>query len=94
MTEPRKFVTIGGVDRREFLARSGGLASVALLLGCESRGPKSAEKLLRYAERKNLVVERALFRHTAMDKVQSGAHDHHILALRVPEQFLGRFWSA
>ena len=75
MTEPRKFLTIGGVDRREFLARSGGLASVALLLGCESRGPKSAEKLLRYAERKNLVVERALYRHTAMDKVQSGAHD-------------------
>ena len=31
VTEPRKFVTIGGVDRREFLARSGGLASVALL---------------------------------------------------------------
>ena len=25
VTEPRKFVTIGGVDRREFLARSGGL---------------------------------------------------------------------
>jgi DMSO/TMAO reductase YedYZ molybdopterin-dependent catalytic subunit len=75
VTEPRKFLTIGGVDRREFLARSGGLASVALLLGCESRGPKSAEKLLRYAERKNLVVERALYRHTAMDKVQSGAHD-------------------
>jgi DMSO/TMAO reductase YedYZ molybdopterin-dependent catalytic subunit len=75
MTEPRKFLTIGGVDRREFLARSGGLASLALLLGCESRGPKSAEKLLRYAERKNLVVERALYRHTAMDKVQSGAHD-------------------
>ena len=75
MTEPRKFLTIGGVDRREFLTRSGGLLSVALLAACESRGPKSAEKLLRYAERKNLVVERALYRHTAMDKVQSGAHD-------------------
>ena len=75
MTDPRKFVTIGGVDRREFLTRSGGLVSAALLLGCESRGPKSAEKLLRYAERKNLVVERALYRHTRMDKVQAGAHD-------------------
>ena len=75
MTEPRKFLTIGGVDRREFLTRSGGLLSAALLAACESRGPKSAEKLLRYAERKNLVVERALYRHTAMDKVQSGAHD-------------------
>ena len=75
MTEPRKFLTIGGVDRREFLTRSGGLVSAALLAACESRGPKSAEKLLRYAERKNLVVERALYRHTAMDKVQAGAHD-------------------
>lgn len=75
MTDPRKFVTIGGVDRREFLTRSSGLVSAALLLGCESRGPKSAEKLLRYAERKNLAVERALYRHTAMDKVQAGAHD-------------------
>ena len=71
MTEPRKFLTIGGVDRREFLTRSGGLVTAALLVACESRGPKSAEKLLRYAERKNLVVERALYRHTAMDKVQS-----------------------
>ena len=75
MTEPRKFLTIGGVDRREFLTWSGGLVSAAFLAACESRGPKSAEKLLRYAERKNLVVERALYRHTAMDKVQAGAHD-------------------
>jgi DMSO/TMAO reductase YedYZ molybdopterin-dependent catalytic subunit len=75
VTEPRKSLTIGGVDRREFLTRSSGLVSAAVLAACESRGPKSAEKLLRYAERKNLVVERALYRHTAMDKVQSGAHD-------------------
>jgi DMSO/TMAO reductase YedYZ molybdopterin-dependent catalytic subunit len=75
VTEPRKSLTIGGVDRREFLTRSSGLVSAAFLAACESRGPKSAEKLLRYAERKNLVVERALYRHTAMDKVQSGAHD-------------------
>jgi DMSO/TMAO reductase YedYZ molybdopterin-dependent catalytic subunit len=75
VTEPRKFLTIGGVDRREFLTWSGGLISAAFLAACESRGPKSAEKLLRYAERKNLVVERALYRHTAMDQVQAGAHD-------------------
>jgi DMSO/TMAO reductase YedYZ molybdopterin-dependent catalytic subunit len=75
VTEPRKFLTIGGVDRREFLTWSGGLVSAALLAACESRGPKSAERLLRYAERKNLVVERALYRHTAMDQVQAGAHD-------------------
>ena len=75
MTERRRFLTIGGVDRRDFLAIGSGLVSAAFLAACESRGPKSAEKLLRYAERKNLVVERALFRHTAMDKVQAGAHD-------------------
>lgn len=75
MTEPRKFLIIGGVDRREFLTWSSGLVSAAFLAACDSRGPKSAEKLLRYAERKNLVVERALYRHTRMDKVPAGAHD-------------------
>jgi DMSO/TMAO reductase YedYZ molybdopterin-dependent catalytic subunit len=71
----RKFLTIGGIDRREFLSWSGVVVSAAFLAACDSRGPKSAEKLLRYAERKNLGVERALYRHTAIDVVQSGAHD-------------------
>ena len=75
MTESRKFLTIGGIDRREFLTVGTGVVSAAFLAGCDSSGPKSAEKLLRYAERKNLGVERALFRHTAIDKVQAGAHD-------------------
>lgn len=75
MNNRRSFLTIGGIDRREFLIVGGGVLSAAFLAACESRGPKSAEKLLRYAERKNLVVERALYRHTAMDKVQAGAHD-------------------
>jgi DMSO/TMAO reductase YedYZ molybdopterin-dependent catalytic subunit len=71
----RSFVTIGGIDRREFLVTSGGLATAAFLAACDSRGPKSAEKLLRYAERKNIGVERALFRHTAIDKVRPSAYD-------------------
>jgi DMSO/TMAO reductase YedYZ molybdopterin-dependent catalytic subunit len=75
LSERRSFVTIGGIDRREFLTRGGGLVSAAFLAACDSRGPKSAERLLRYAERKNLGVERALYRHTAIDKVQAGAHD-------------------
>jgi len=66
---------IGGVGRREFLTTGGGIISAALVAACDSRGPKSAERLLRYAERKNMVVERALFRHTAMDTPQRGAHD-------------------
>jgi DMSO/TMAO reductase YedYZ molybdopterin-dependent catalytic subunit len=71
----RKFITIGGIDRREFFATSGGLVTAAFLAACDSRGPKSAEKLLRYAERKNIGVERALFRHTAIDKVRPSAYD-------------------
>jgi len=70
--EEKKYSLIGGLDRREFLAL-GGIASAAFLAACNSRGPKSAEKLLRYAERKNRGVERALFRHTSMDIVPANA---------------------
>jgi DMSO/TMAO reductase YedYZ molybdopterin-dependent catalytic subunit len=70
--EDKKYSLIGGLDRRHFLAW-GGIVSAALLAACDSRGPKSAEKLLRYAERKNRVVERALFRHTSMDRVPGNA---------------------
>jgi DMSO/TMAO reductase YedYZ molybdopterin-dependent catalytic subunit len=83
----RNFVTIGGVDRREFLTWSGGLISAAFLAACESRGPKSAEKLLRYAERKNMVVERALFRHTAMDAVRPSAFD---AGNKLPSYFISK----
>jgi DMSO/TMAO reductase YedYZ molybdopterin-dependent catalytic subunit len=75
VSDAHKFLTNGGIDRREFLSWSGGIVSAAFLAACDSRGPKSAEKLLRYAERKNIGVERALYRHTAIDAVQSGAHD-------------------
>jgi DMSO/TMAO reductase YedYZ molybdopterin-dependent catalytic subunit len=75
VTESRKLLTIGRLDRREFLTVTGGVFSAAFLAACDSNGPKSAEKLLRYVERKNLGVERALFRHTAIDEVRSGAHD-------------------
>ena len=73
--EDPQWVRINGIDRRDFLVRGGGLMSAVLLAACDSRGPKSAERLLRYAERKNLTVERKLFRHTSMDVVQNGAHD-------------------
>jgi len=70
--EDKKYSLIGGLDRRDFLA-SGGILSAAFLAACNSRGPKSAERVLRYAERKNRVVERALFRHTSMDVVPGNA---------------------
>ena len=74
MRTGRSFVSIGGIDRRKFLAW-GGIASAAFLAACNSRGPKAADKLLKYAERKNRVVERALFRHTSMDAVRPAAYD-------------------
>jgi len=75
------------VDRRGFLIRGGGLVSVALLAACNARGPKAADKLLKYAERKNLAVERKLFRHTAMDGVQRGAYD---AGNKLPSYFISR----
>jgi len=74
MRTGRSFVSIGGIDRREFLAWAG-IVSAAFLSACNSRGPKAADKLLKYAERKNRVVERALFRHTSMDVVRPDAYD-------------------
>jgi DMSO/TMAO reductase YedYZ molybdopterin-dependent catalytic subunit len=59
------------MDRRRFLAL-GGLSAAALIAeACDSRGPKSAQKLLRWAERENEGVERFLFRHTSMDHAAS-----------------------
>jgi DMSO/TMAO reductase YedYZ molybdopterin-dependent catalytic subunit len=71
----RKNVSINGIARRDFLISGSGLLAAAVLAACDSGGPKSAEKLLRYAERKNRGLERELFRHTSMDLVQAGAHD-------------------
>ena len=59
------------MGRRKFVSLSGSALS-AFVAACNSRGPEGAEKLLRYAERKNEAVERALFRHTAMDSPAAG----------------------
>ena len=72
--DPKDYVSIGGIDRREFLSW-GGIVSAAFLAACNSRGPKAATRLLKYAERKNRVVERALFRHTSIDVVRPSAYD-------------------
>jgi DMSO/TMAO reductase YedYZ molybdopterin-dependent catalytic subunit len=59
-------------DRRDFL-RVGSASLSAMLLGaCDAQGPASAQKLLDYAEKKNEGVERALFRHTSMDRAKPG----------------------
>jgi DMSO/TMAO reductase YedYZ molybdopterin-dependent catalytic subunit len=61
------------MDRRKFITISGASISAAILASCNSKGPRSADKLLKYAERKNESVERTLFRHTSMDETLSGA---------------------
>lgn len=60
-------------DRRDFL-RSASLSAAALVLAaCDGRGPRQAEKLLRYAERKNERIERSLVRHTSINRGSPGA---------------------
>jgi DMSO/TMAO reductase YedYZ molybdopterin-dependent catalytic subunit len=74
------------IDRRRFL-ETGGTALAALLAACNSRGPKAADRLLNYAERKNRVLERGLFRHTAMDKVAANANE---AGNKLPSYFISR----
>jgi DMSO/TMAO reductase YedYZ molybdopterin-dependent catalytic subunit len=62
------------IDRRRFLALSGLSVTSALLAACDA-SPEHAERLLRYAERKNEGVERWLFRHRAMNTARAGAAD-------------------
>ena len=62
------------MDRRKFL-RISGLSLSAGVLGCNSDGPNAARDLLKLAQDKNEMVERALFRHTSMDRVIKGARN-------------------
>jgi DMSO/TMAO reductase YedYZ molybdopterin-dependent catalytic subunit len=62
-----------GIDRRRFLAATGGTLGALVLAACDSMGPRSASALLKFAERKNESLERALFRHTSMDVPSSRA---------------------
>jgi DMSO/TMAO reductase YedYZ molybdopterin-dependent catalytic subunit len=62
-----------GIDRRRFLLASGGAIGALALAACDSQGPRSAQKLLKLAERKNETLERALYRHTSIDAPPAGA---------------------
>ena len=66
-----------GLDRRAFLsaglAAGAGVLTTVTLAGCNSQGPKSARGLLAAAGRWNERVERALFRHNAMNSAPAGA---------------------
>ena len=62
------------IHRRDFLIKGVTGISAAFLAACESRGPKGAQRLLRYAERKNESLERALFRHSSKDVTLSNSY--------------------
>lgn len=59
------------VDRRDFVRLTGASITTLLLGACDARGPKAAERILRYAERKNEGIERWLMRHTSMDHTRA-----------------------
>jgi DMSO/TMAO reductase YedYZ molybdopterin-dependent catalytic subunit len=75
------------IDRRRFLTITGSSLSAAILASCNSRGPKSAQKLLSYAEKKNEVVERKLFRHTSMDATIAGSR---LTGAALPSYFIAK----
>jgi len=79
---PDSSVALG---RRMFLGVGAAVAAELLLGACDSKGPKSAERFLRYMERKNEGVERALFRHTAMD---AGSPGHRLTGSALPSYFI------
>lgn len=60
------------LDRRRFLTVSAASVTTAFLAACNAN-PKSASKLLDFAEAKNEGLERGIFRHTAMDQVPASA---------------------
>lgn len=76
-----------GLDRRRFLAAATGAVGVALLEACNSYGPKSARKLLDFAEAKNETLERALFRHTSIDAPSASAAN---AGRRFPSYFVSK----
>jgi DMSO/TMAO reductase YedYZ molybdopterin-dependent catalytic subunit len=75
------------IDRRRFVELAGSAAWTALVAACDSRGPKGAQKILRYAERKNEAVERVLFRHTSMDAPIAGSR---LAGKALPSYFISK----
>ncbi len=61
------------IDRRKFFAATATSMAAAFLAGCDARGPRSADKLLAYATRKNEAIEGWLLRHTQIDHGSPGA---------------------
>ncbi|MEP6730149.1 MAG: molybdopterin-dependent oxidoreductase [bacterium] len=60
------------LDRRRFFAVTAASISGAFLAACDAN-PGSASKLLDFAEQKNELLERGIFRHTRIDGVPASA---------------------
>jgi DMSO/TMAO reductase YedYZ molybdopterin-dependent catalytic subunit len=60
------------LDRRRFITVSAATLSGALLAACD-KNPRSAQRLLAFAERKNETLERGIFRHDEMNRVPASA---------------------
>ena len=71
--EAPRFARSDMTTRRDFVVGGSVSIAAALLGACDSEGPKQAERLLDFAERKNEALERSIFRHTSMDKAKAGA---------------------
>lgn len=76
-----------GIDRRRFLAASGGAIGALFLAACDSQGPKSAQRILKFAEAKNETLERALLSHTSMNVPRQSAK---AAGQRFPSYFVSR----
>ncbi|MBC8086328.1 MAG: molybdopterin-dependent oxidoreductase [Phycisphaerae bacterium] len=75
----------GRLERRDFV-RLGSLAlGSALLAGCNSQGPKWADRWLKSAEKQNERVERWLFSH---DKINQGAPGAYLAGDKFPSYFI------
>lgn len=75
------------IDRRKFLGITGASVAASILAACDSRGPKSADRLLNYAEKKNEKLERSLLRHTSMDATISGTR---LAGAALPSYFISK----
>ncbi len=60
-------------DRRDFLLKGGAALGALLAAGCDSQGPRSAQKILSLAGRGNEKLERALFRPGSSGTARRGA---------------------
>src|SRR5947207_5935260 len=76
-----------GIDRRRFIAAATGALGALVAAACDSQGPGAAKGLLRFAELGNEKLERALFRHTAMDVPSSTAR---AAGSRFPSYFISK----